>query len=1506
MNSITPAFDGLNPSSTISFFLNGSKINLDGNTIDPDATLLDFIRSQGQVTLSSSATQDNNSTHPPITDTQGFTGTKLGCGEGGCGACTIVVQSTHPTTKQMQHLAVNACLAPLVGVDGKHVITVEGLGNSEHPHPLQERLWKMSGSQCGFCTPGIVMSIYALLRNAVYKGQLTVADVELEGVLDGNLCRCTGYKPILDAAKSFVGDYTKALRIKAGQEKSEGEGEEELVVPVNYKAANMEEGDVEECGKGCCSKKEKEEKDVEVSTDTNLFPVFFSKVSMPVPSALETSVPPIDPSASAISRTAPMTTPAVVSAAASSPTSSSSSSTSTPPTSSSSLPSTPPKGCGRADCCQLPSSATDGKKQRPSPIFPRFTLKPYQPSTELIYPPSLTKHVIAPLKFGNKNRQWLRPTTVAQLLDIKSAHPTAKLVGGSSEIGIEVHILGRDYPISVYVSDIPELYEIKKPTVEDPVLSFGANLPLTELDGVCAELMKTLPEGLRDALGAVRNQLRYFAGVQIRNVASVAGNIATASPISDLNPVWIATGAKLIAASVEKGEFELPLDEFFVGYRKTKLPADAIIVRVELPLHAGEIVRAYKQAKRRDDDIAIVTSCFAMKVEQGVIESARIAFGGMAAWTISTPKTAEYLVGKPFNTTTYEGALAVLSSEVDLPFNVPGGMPTYRKTLSLSFFYKFWTTVSTLLPSSSAASSLLSPTDIADITTTIHRAPSSGRRDNSDPYAQEVVGKQEPHASGLKHVTGEAVYIDDMPKVGNEGYGALVLSKRAHAKILKVDTKEALELEGVYNWVDHNDLPNQRANYWGAAAIDEVFFAVDEVVAYGQPIGMIVATTKIIAQKAARLVKIEYEDLPVILTIEEAIEQNSFHEMYDRRIERGDEIEMALAASELTLEGEARMGGQEHFYLETMAALVVPKLEGGEMEVFSSTQALTDAQRWVAQVTGVPRNRIVARGKRLGGGFGGKETRSSHLTAIVAVAAKKCRRPVRAMLDRSEDIATTGQRHPCLAKWKIGFTKEGVLTSLKVAFFANGGHSLDLSAGVVDRALAHLDNSYYIPNVAVRGRVTKTNTVSNTAYRGFGGPQGMVVAEHYIEAIAEKLKLDIDDVRTMNLYKEGEKTPYHQQVLDWHVPRLLKDCRAESDYDRRKIEVERFNKEHKWRKRGIALVSTKFGLAFGVSAMNQGSASVLIYMDGSVLVAHGGTEMGQGLYTKCCQIAAQELGVPLEAVFTSESSSATVANTVPTAGSAGSDLNGYAVFNACAELKKRLEPYRTKLGPDATFQSIVAAAWGDRISLQAVGHHATPNLGYEWNNQKPTGNLFHYFTQGVVATEVEIDTLTGDHTVLRTDIKMDVGKSLNPAIDYGQIEGAYVQGQGWCTTEESLWLRHNGAIATLGPGSYKIPGFSDIPQIFNVSLLRDAEWPNLGSIKASKGIGEPPFFLGYSTVLAIRHALKSARADNGVHEMLECRLPMTSERIRLACADSLLKEGSVVAKAGQQSFFVNI
>lgn len=564
----------------------------------------------------------------------------------------------------------------------------------------------------------------------------------------------------------------------------------------------------------------------------------------------------------------------------------------------------------------------------------------------------------------------------------------------------------------------------------------------------------------------------------------------------------------------------------------------------------------------------------------------------------------------------------------------------------------------------------------------------------------------------------------------------------------------------------------------------------------------------------------------------------------------------------------------------------------------------SSSQTYVAQVTGVAANKIVSRVKRLGGGFGGKETRSIQLAGICATAAAKVRRPVRCMLNRDEDILTSGQRHPFLCKWKVGVTKEGKLLALDADVFANGGHTQDLSGAVVERSLSHIDGVYKIPNVYVRGRICKTNTVSNTAFRGFGGPQGLFFAESYISEIADHLNLNPEHVRELNMYKPDETTHFNQVLKDWHVPLMYQQVKDESNWLERRRAVEEYNATHKWSKRGMALVPTKFGISFTALFLNQAGALVHIYHDGSVLVAHGGVEMGQGLHTKMIMIAAEALGVPQDNVFIAETATNTVANTSSTAASASSDLNGYAIFNACEQINERLRPYREKFGPDATMKQIAHAAYFDRVNLSAQGYYRTPDIGYVWGEN--SGQMFFYFTQGVTGSEVQIDTLTGDWTPLRTDIKMDVGRTINPSVDYGQIEGAYVQGQGLFTTEESLWHRASGQIFTRGPGNYKIPGFRDIPQVFNVSLLKDVEWENLRTIQRSRGVGEPPLFMGSAVFFAIRDALTAARKQWGVEEVLSLISPATPERIRVSCADPIVERARVHPKEGEKSFFVAI
>ena len=562
----------------------------------------------------------------------------------------------------------------------------------------------------------------------------------------------------------------------------------------------------------------------------------------------------------------------------------------------------------------------------------------------------------------------------------------------------------------------------------------------------------------------------------------------------------------------------------------------------------------------------------------------------------------------------------------------------------------------------------------------------------------------------------------------------------------------------------------------------------------------------------------------------------------------------------------------------------------------------TFSQSYAAQVTGVTANKIVSRVKRLGGGFGGKETKAAHLASICALAASKTGRQVRCMLNRDEDIAMSGQRHPFLCSWKVGVTKEGKLLALEADVYGNGGHTQDLSMGVLERTLSHSDSVYKFPNAKIHGRVCRTNTVSNTAFRGFGGPQGLFFGESILEEVADHLNLPVEELRRINMYKVGDTTHFNQELnADWHVPLMYKQVLEESSYAERRKAVDEYNKKHKWSKRGLAIVPTKFGLSFTALFLNQAGALVHIYHDGSVLLAHGGVEMGQGLHTKMTMIAAEALKVPQSSVFISETATNTVANTSPTAASVSSDTNGYAVFNACQQINERLQPYRERM-PNASMKELAHAAYFDRVNLSANGFYKTPDIGYVWGENK--GQLFYYFTQGVTAAEVQLDTLTGDWTPLRADIKMDVGRSINPSIDYGQIEGAFVQGQGLFTTEETLWHHASGQIATKGPGNYKIPGFRDIPQVFNVSLLKGIEWPHLGTVQRSRGVGEPPLFMGSAVFFAIRDALRAARAQYGVEDVLSLQSPATPERIRVSCADPIIERARVAPQEGEKSFFV--
>jgi xanthine dehydrogenase/oxidase len=764
------------------------------------------------------------------------------------------------------------------------------------------------------------MSLYALIRNsfdpATKTFQLTETDIELEGHLDGNLCRCTGYKPILQAAKTFI---TEDLKGKIAVSKENVDDlQERQCSEISYRSAGAVKSSFS-CGRpgGCC-------RDPPKMTKESTSPSEDSSLKLSSDSSDTGSLEHVSVSESAISTPEENETVSV------------SGTTFGKPMKSNEKES--------EDGSQIEGTKVKASIDAPPPKIdsgiPQYSFAPYLPNTELIFPPALRKFENTPLVYGNSTHTWLRPITLEQLLLIKDVYPSAKLVGGASEVQIEVRFKNLSFPISVYVSDIEDLRQTDDPNNYEDLdnikeVIFGANLSLTDVETFCKDLSRKL--GQRGSvLEAIRKQLRYFAGRQIRNVASLAGNIATASPISDINPVLLACGAFLAARSKTRGLFALEMSEFFTGYRTTTLPADAVITHIHIPLPelgVTEVTKAYKQSKRKDDDIAIVTAAFRVRLSwDGLISNISLAYGGMAPTTIEATSTKCKLIGKKWHSsTTLDSALAYLSHEFDLNFGVPGGMATYRKTLALSLFFRFWHEVISDLK--------LGEVD-PDLITEIHRSISSGSRDDHNPHEQRIVGKQIPHLSALKQNTGEAQYVDDMTPQDRELFGAMVLSSRAHAKLVEVDWSPALGPGLALGYVDKHSL-SKEANFWGSIVKDEPFFADGEVFSHGQPIGLVYAETALQAQAAARAVMIIYEDLPAILTIDEAIEAKSFFK-HGKMLKKGaaieDKMDQIWEKCERVFEGTTRIGGQEHFYLETNAALVIPNLEDKTFEVWSSTQ----------------------------------------------------------------------------------------------------------------------------------------------------------------------------------------------------------------------------------------------------------------------------------------------------------------------------------------------------------------------------------------------------------------------------------------------------------------------------------------------------------------------------------------------------------------------------------------
>ena len=746
------------------------------------------------------------------------------------------------------------------------------------------------------------------------------------------------------------------------------------------------------------------------------------------------------------------------------------------------------------------------------------------------------------------------------------------------------------------------------------------------------------------------------------------------------------------------------------------------------------------------------------------------------------------------------------------------------------------------------------------------------------------------HDSAIKQVQGKADYTDDL----NEPYGllhaCLGLSQCAHGRIVSMDLDAVRASPGVVDVMTVADIPNDN-DVSANGKHDDPIFADGVVQFWGQPVFAVIAETRDQARRAAHKAKIDYEPLPHALDPIAARDAGLGYVTEPLTLRRGD-ASAAMEAAPRRIKGRFGIGGQDHFYLEGQIAMAVPG-EDDEVVINVSTQHPSEVQHVVAHVLGVPNHSVVVNVRRMGGGFGGKETQMNLFAAVAAIAAKKWGRAVKIRPDRDDDMTATGKRHDFVVDYEVGFDDDGRILAVEGDWYARCGFSSDLSGPVTDRALFHCDNAYYYPDVRVSSHPMKTHTVSNTAFRGFGGPQGLIVAERITEEIAYALGRDPLEIRKLNLYQNGQLTPYHQQVNDQILPRIFQELEADSDYHARRQAVLDWNAKGGVIRKGIAVTPVKFGISFTATWFNQAGSLIHIYSDGSIALNHGGTEMGQGLNTKVAQVVAEAFQCDISRIKITRTTTEKVPNTSATAASSGTDLNGMAALDAAEQIKARLVdfvserwqapredvqfvPGHIRAGDHLIpFDEVIGAAYMARVHLSAAGFYKTPKI--HWDRATGRGRPFYYYAYGAAVAEVSVDTLTGEYVIDRADVIHDVGRSLNPAIDKGQVEGAFVQGAGWLTSEE-LWWDDKGRLRTHAPSTYKIPLASDIPRVFNVKL---ADWSEASerTIKRSKAVGEPPFMLGISVFEAINMAVASF---SDYREPARLDAPATPERVLMA------------------------